>query len=461
MEEVETALVKVEPESLALAEKRFEWDKIKAEAAMVMEAGLAPDHITDKRTPEEAEKAALVIMLTGREWDVPPMMSLQHIVLIHNKPFAEGILKLAKIYQSGKGRIDVIESTPQTTTIRGTRTDLDPPAVFETTWTMGRVPVRYRSGENYRNWPAHMLRWRAIGEISDILFPDITCGMKSPEDVGMRLVEGRLVGQPELVGQQKAEAGTVDLDSLKPGVHEDDKPPEPVSHTPAPHVPLDGGRGPDGKILGLEPPEPAPEAAEEPDGPPEPTRAEIADALLAELRERGLDGRLVNAPVRNLVAQGDIAGLEGEGGLLELLDAPDDSLLRLDLIGVKVLAELRRGLDVPEATGKLAGEIELPPDVVADEVPPEEPDDEAPPPVQYGVDELPSDQQVLSASKDGKMTQWVSRVVVTDPDGETQIVWRHQLTNSCFCKCPGWAEGRSCPHTEAYLQSDVSKKHEA
>jgi hypothetical protein len=47
-----------------------------------------------------------------------------------------------------------------------------------------------KKGSGWENWPANMLRWRAVGFCADVVFPDVIGGMKRTDELGADLDQG-------------------------------------------------------------------------------------------------------------------------------------------------------------------------------------------------------------------------------------------------------------------------------
>jgi len=54
-----------------------------------------------------------------------------------------------------------------------------------------------KPGSGWENWPANMLRWRAVGFCADVVFPDVIGGMKRTDELGADLDQGGEIVQDD------------------------------------------------------------------------------------------------------------------------------------------------------------------------------------------------------------------------------------------------------------------------
>jgi hypothetical protein len=128
----------------------------------------------------------LAIVMTGSELGLPPMAALRSLYVLDGKPSMYVAAKLAVV--RARGCMDVfreIESTPERATYEiGRRGEAPIRRTFTIDDAKGAQLVK--SGGNYVKSPAKMLRWRVIGELLDLIFPDVLLGIgdETGGDVG-------------------------------------------------------------------------------------------------------------------------------------------------------------------------------------------------------------------------------------------------------------------------------------
>ncbi|HUT62097.1 MAG TPA: recombinase RecT [Anaerolineae bacterium] len=386
--------------SVDLEERRFEWDKLKMQAQIVLESGLAPDSL-------DSESAILAVMLAGRELKVPPMLSLREFYIVHGHVSMSAKLMKALVSQSGKGRFEFVESTDKVCILRGVRTDVNPPEVVETKWTLDRVPAANKSKDNWRNYPTEMLRNRAIAELARTLWPDVTGGMYAPEELDGADADG-------FGHSPKVERGTLSMKDMKAAEFQEkkDEPPSPAAQAPA--------------------------QAEEPPAEPEAPQGSSAQNIRAgrvadnekmerelvvgevsrALHEKGLDPAM-SAPARQLVRTGTITSIEE---LIEWLKVtPEDEALKVKGMGPKTYAHLCE---------VLLG------DQSAEPAEPEQP--------LLMVEILKDEDQQLSDK--GEYTS-IAHVV---GEKRTGIIWLH-VNGGLACGCNDYQENGACRHMDLYM----------
>lgn len=115
----------------------------------------------------------MAVMLYAREVGVPPMTAISggfHV--IQGRVEMAPQLMLLKIRQMGH-RVDVIETTAEKCTIKGTRTDNGQELTVSFTIDDARRAGLYKKDGNWDKWPDVMCFWRSVGKLARMLFTDV------------------------------------------------------------------------------------------------------------------------------------------------------------------------------------------------------------------------------------------------------------------------------------------------
>ena len=148
-------------------------------------------------------KAIVACILTGREFGLGPMESLRLIDVIDGKPSPSGELMLRLIKEKGH-KVKLLELTDTKCKLAGIREE-DPKDVMELefTWkdaervTVNRDGKKLVEKDNWKNYPKHMLFWRAVSMLASFQFPDAIRG---------RIYVGDELGSEEWVEEIDPEA---------------------------------------------------------------------------------------------------------------------------------------------------------------------------------------------------------------------------------------------------------------
>lgn len=157
------------------------WTVLREQAAVLVRSGFLPHGVN---TPEKA----ISIVMKGRELGIPPMYALSNIAVINGKPTASAELMLALIYRDhGDEAIKVIESTAERCTVAYRRRGWEEPELFS--FTIDDASCAGLLGkDNWRHYPAAMLRARCISAVARFAFPDTIAGLYTPEELGARVL---------------------------------------------------------------------------------------------------------------------------------------------------------------------------------------------------------------------------------------------------------------------------------
>jgi hypothetical protein len=152
------------------------WTIAKEQAAMLVKTGFLPNSI---KTVEQC----VAIMLKGRELSVPAMYALSNIAVINGKPTCGAELMLALVHRDhGRDAIRVKHSTAESCTVEWKEWG----GVNSFTFTIEdakRAGLANKEGP-WRQYPAAMLRARAISAACRMAFPGSIAGMYTPEELG-------------------------------------------------------------------------------------------------------------------------------------------------------------------------------------------------------------------------------------------------------------------------------------
>lgn len=157
-----------EPENLTQAFQLAEW---------LSKSSLLPKDLIGK--PQDV----LIVMMKGRELGLKPMQAFGSISVINGKAVCEAVLLAALVKSSPLcDYFTLIEST-------------DAKATFETK-RIGKQPVRmsftieqaktaglYPGKDNWKNYPAAMLRARATSHLCKAEWQDVILGLTTPDEV--------------------------------------------------------------------------------------------------------------------------------------------------------------------------------------------------------------------------------------------------------------------------------------
>lgn len=165
-----------------------EWAFMRDMAQAAIKSGLLPSGI---KSPD----AALYIIETGRELGIAPTLALRKIQIIQGQPTLAAELMLALVKRSGLLEFISIQGDSQSCTVTMRRKgEADYTETF--TMDMARQMKTKEDGKviplsekfNWRSMPATMLKWRAVSACCRTVFPDITLGIYTSEEMSDNLV---------------------------------------------------------------------------------------------------------------------------------------------------------------------------------------------------------------------------------------------------------------------------------
>lgn len=158
-----------------LIPKQDEWTHLKEICEIAVKSGLIP-----QKNPEQA----ITIALKGRELGIPPMQAFSHIAVIQGKPSMSSELMLALIYQRIHGvKIEFIETSNTVCRLNLTR-----PGEKTEEWRFDMEDAKaaqVTGKDNWKKYPAAMLRARCISAMARAKCPDALMGVSyTPEELG-------------------------------------------------------------------------------------------------------------------------------------------------------------------------------------------------------------------------------------------------------------------------------------
>jgi len=155
---------------LVTYEKQFllddnQWQLTWKQCQIMVKSGFLPTSINT------VEKAATIVLM-GKELGLAPMTAINNISVIKGKPTLEAKLMLSlvlKKYPTAYYR--VAKNTPEIAEIHLGR-DKESHGIF--TFTIEQAKAAGLTGkDNWKNYPADMLLWRAVARACRIMFPDV------------------------------------------------------------------------------------------------------------------------------------------------------------------------------------------------------------------------------------------------------------------------------------------------
>lgn len=152
---------------------------------------------------------AQAIMTKGFELGLGLAASFEFINIIQGKPALSPRGALALIHCSGELEGMKVEDKPGACTVMMRRKN-----GFEYTLTFtieeARAAGLVKSGGAWESWQPNMLRWRAIGFVADVVFPDLLGGLKRADEYG-----AAINGQGDVIeGEWQTATPGVSLDDL-------------------------------------------------------------------------------------------------------------------------------------------------------------------------------------------------------------------------------------------------------
>ena len=147
---------------------------------------LAKILVNSKLLPRSVQtaEAAFTIIATGRELGLTAMQSLRSIHVIEGKPSLSADLILALV----KNRRDVctwfrlVTSTDKVATYETQRLGEPEPTRMSFTWE-DATRAQVTGKDNWKKYPAAMLRARCISALARAVYPDLAMGLYDPDEL--------------------------------------------------------------------------------------------------------------------------------------------------------------------------------------------------------------------------------------------------------------------------------------
>ena len=151
------------------------WEGLRTVAESMIKTGFLPPTL---KTPEQV----IMVIMTGRELNIPMMEALRGINVISQKPAVAPQLMLAMINRSGELEdmgVDDNEDGQVTVTMK--RKGKTPYTVSFGEKEAKQMNLLYK--DNYKKQPMTMFKWRAISACARVVFPDVIGGLYLPEEI--------------------------------------------------------------------------------------------------------------------------------------------------------------------------------------------------------------------------------------------------------------------------------------
>lgn len=131
-------------------------------------------------------EAAAMIMLKGWELGLSLTTAFEFVQVVQGKPGLSPRGALAIVLKSGElAEWEIIEGDDFCEVYMKRRTGFS----YRLRWTLAQAQKSgvIKPGSGWENYPANMLRWRAIGFVIDVVMPDVINGMKRTDELGADL----------------------------------------------------------------------------------------------------------------------------------------------------------------------------------------------------------------------------------------------------------------------------------
>lgn len=158
------------------------------QAVRYVESGLLPASI---KTPQQA----LIIMAQGRELGIPSTVALRQIVVVQGKPTCSAELMLALVHRTyGQSAMRVFKTDNESCTVQYRQQGWD--GISDYTFSIEDAKrANLLKNPTWTQYPAAMLRARAISATVRFAFPECLSGLYLPEELGadVTVVDGEVV----------------------------------------------------------------------------------------------------------------------------------------------------------------------------------------------------------------------------------------------------------------------------
>jgi hypothetical protein len=158
------------------------------QAERYVASGLLPASI-------KTAQQALIIMAQGRELGIPATVALRGIVVVNGKPTCSAELMMALVRRAyGQGAMRVAKTDSKSCTVQYRQSGWD--GISENSFTIEEAEqAGLFKNPVWKQYPAAMLRARAISATVRFAFPECISGLYTPEELGasVKVVDGEVV----------------------------------------------------------------------------------------------------------------------------------------------------------------------------------------------------------------------------------------------------------------------------
>lgn len=175
------------------------WNIMESQSRTLWKSGLLPQAV------DSAEKA-MVIAIQGRELGLKMMQSFTSICVVNGRPAISAELMTALIYRDCPAAKIFFEETTDKRAVCVMQRDATDTNPIRIIWDiqMATNAGLYPKKDNWKNYPAAMLRARALSAAARVKFPDVIKGMHIPDEMGAVVdVEGHVISEVSLDTHQK------------------------------------------------------------------------------------------------------------------------------------------------------------------------------------------------------------------------------------------------------------------
>lgn len=191
-----------------------EWKVMTEQAGVLVKSQFLPKAI---KTAEQA----LAIILTSKELGIGMMQGFRSINIISGTPTISPQLMLALIHRSGQLEEIAITDDGQCCSVTMKRRGLLPHTeTFSMADAARMKTTEYINGDkqtislsekyNWKQMPVVMRKWRTVGACARVVFPDVTMGLYTPEELGANIdAEGEIVNEIDLTPRDGLESAPI------------------------------------------------------------------------------------------------------------------------------------------------------------------------------------------------------------------------------------------------------------
>lgn len=201
MAQEQTKITPVQPPNpqavgMSLFPSQWEWTCMREQADLLVKTGFLPAGV---KAPEQA----IAIMLKGRELTIPPMEALSQLYVVQGKVTLQAQLMLGLIRRSNRYGYKILESSNSRCIVE-MWPYAHPEEKFTSTFTIQDAKTAGLANKAiWTQYPAQMLRARAISAAARVVCPEIIGGLYTPEELGAE-VAINAEGEVEVVDAPRA-----------------------------------------------------------------------------------------------------------------------------------------------------------------------------------------------------------------------------------------------------------------